>query len=310
MTQHQLSNKFNDSGIKMFKLLNLLYQGEAEFKDVIQIFLDDKTSNSNANVNLCKYLNSLKVFGIRVEKYKDKYKAYNLPYTYNFSKEELEAVQKIKNCSDLILSKKAKPDFDKFMDALTARFDDETQQIAKEVETDEELDFSFFFRSIKDKLAECERYIFDSQILNITYIEKGTKEAKISGKPTDIIYGKRNASLRIYNNKTQQLYDIPIKSIRSVEQTPQRTEIPATDTVHVVFKLSGRLAKNYRLRENEYSRGIDPFDGRLVVVNKNEDISELLHRLMRYGTGCEVTNPKFVRQKMIELIDETIENYS
>ncbi len=310
MTQHQLSNKFNDSGIKMFKLLNLLYQGEADFKDVIQIFLDDKTSNSNANVNLCKYLNSLKVFGIRVEKNKDKYKAYNLPYTYNFTKEELEAVEKLRSCSDLILSKKAKPDFDKFLEALTARYDDETQMLAKEVESDEEFDFSFFFKSIKDKLSECEQYIADNQILNISYTDKSGKLVKVSGKPIDILYGKRDARLRMYNSKSQQVFDIQIKNIRSIEQTPQKSEMPVLDSVQVVFKLSGRLAKNYRLRENEYSRGFDPFDGRLVVVNKNEDISELLHRLMRYGSSCEVTNPKFVREKMIDLIDKTIENYS
>ena len=310
MTQHQLSNKFNDSGIKMFKLLNLLYQGEADFKDVIQIFLDDKTSNSNANVNLCKYLNSLKVFGIRVEKNKDKYKAYNLPYTYNFTKDELEAVEKLRSCSDLILSKKAKPDFDKFLEALTARYDDETQMLAKEVESDEEFDFSFFFKSIKDKLSECEQYIADNQILNISYTDKSGKLVKVSGKPIDILYGKRDARLRMYNSKSQQVFDIQIKNIRSIEQTPQKSEMPVLDSVQVVFKLSGRLAKNYRLRENEYSRGFDPFDGRLVVVNKNEDISELLHRLMRYGSSCEVTNPKFVREKMIDLIDKTIENYS
>ena len=310
MTQHQLSNKFNDSGIKMLKLLNLQYQGEADFKDVIQIFLDDKTSNSNANVNLCKYLNSLKVFGIRVEKNKDKYKAYNLPYTYNFTKEELEAVEKLRSCSDLILSKKAKPDFDKFLEALTARYDDETQMLAKEVESDEEFDFSFFFKSIKDKLSECEQYIADNQILNISYTDKSGKLVKVSGKPIDILYGKRDARLRMYNSKSQQVFDIQIKNIRSIEQTPQKSEMPVLDSVQVVFKLSGRLAKNYRLRENEYSRGFDPFDGRLVVVNKNEDISELLHRLMRYGSSCEVTNPKFVREKMIDLIDKTIENYS
>ena len=294
----------------MFKLLNLLYQGEADFKDVIQIFLDDKTSNSNANVNLCKYLNSLKVFGIRVEKNKDKYKAYNLPYTYNFTKEELEAVEKLRSCSDLILSKKAKPDFDKFLEALTARYDDETQMLAKEVESDEEFDFSFFFKSIKDKLSECEQYIADNQILNISYTDKSGKLVKVSGKPIDILYGKRDARLRMYNSKSQQVFDIQIKNIRSIEQTPQKSEMPVLDSVQVVFKLSGRLAKNYRLRENEYSRGFDPFDGRLVVVNKNEDISELLHRLMRYGSSCEVTNPKFVREKMIDLIDKTIENYS
>jgi len=311
ITQRRISNKYNDSGLRMFKLLTLLFQGEASFKDVIKIFVDCEKSNScNANVILCKYLNSLKVFGIRVEKIKHKYHAYNLPYAYNFTREELEAIQKIKNCSELVLNENVKKQFDKFMSALEIRFDDETQQIATEIDSEDEFDFSFFFKDMKDKIEECEKYIEDNQILDVVYIDKTTEEKRIFGKPLELNYDKRNASLRIYNSKDSAIYDISINSIRSITQTPQKSGMPVAPAAPVVFKLSGRLAQNYKLRPNEYSKGIDAFDGRLVVVNRNEDISELLHRLMRYGTNCEVTNPKNIRNQMEELLDKTLANYS
>ena len=305
----ELSTKFNDSGIKMFQLLSLLCQGEAGCKDVLHIFMDETVSPGNANVNLCKYLNSLKVFGIRVEKIKDKYHAYNLPYTYNFTKEELESIQKIKNCSKLILSDKAKQKFDKFISALEIRYDSETQQIATELACDDDLDFSFYFKNLKEKFDEFEQYIEDNQILEITYVEEGNEEKKVTGKPIDLIFEKRKALIKIYNHRDSKLYDIPLDNIRSVIQSPQKSGMPVANTTSVVFKLRGRLAQNYKLRPNEYSKGTDS-SGNLIVVNTNEDISLLLNRLMRYGTNCAVCTPVAVKEQMKELLDKTIANYS
>ena len=305
-------SKFNDSGIKMYRLLTLLFQGDPTFKDIIEIFMDgeEKPSANNANVCLCKYLNSLKVFGIRVEKISDRYHAYNLPYSYGFTKAELCALQQLKSCSDIILSQKTKANFDSFIAALELRFDDRTQRMALELNSDEKFDFSFFFTNMKEKIELCEKFISDSLNLDIIYTVSNGEEKKIYGKPIEINYGKRYAALQIYSMKEARLFNIPIIGIRSVIQSPQKSAANVVDTAPVVYKLSGRLAQNYKLRENEYSRGLDPFDGRLIVVNKNEDIETLLHRLMRYGTSCEIRTPKAVRDEMTQLIKKTIENYS
>ena len=308
----KMPSKYNDSGIKMYQLLTMLFQGDTAFKDVIKLFMDgeEKPSANIANVNLCKYLNSLKVFGIRVEKLQDKYHAYNLPYSYGFTKEELYAIQKMKSCSEIILSKKAKTDFDRFINSLELRYDDETQRLAAELHSDEKLNFSFFFKHMREKLDLCEKFINDSQHLEVIYVKSDGIEKKICGKPIEINYDKRYASLRLYSSKDARLYDIPIISIRSAIQSPKKSTETVVDTAPVVYKLSGRLAQNYKLRENEYSRGLDPFDGRLIVINKNEDIETLLHRLMRYGTSCEIRTPKAVRDEMKQLIEKTVENYS
>ena len=70
----RLSEKYNDSVIKMFKLLTLLLHGEADFKDVIEIFADENDGViQNSHVILNKYLNTLKIFGIKITKQKNKY---------------------------------------------------------------------------------------------------------------------------------------------------------------------------------------------------------------------------------------------
>ena len=69
-----------------------------------------------------------------------------------------------------------------------------------------------------------------------------------------------------------------------------------------------RLAKTYKLKENEDSAGLNQ-DGELIVINKEGNFEKLLHRLMRYSSDCELVSPKFLRNEMIKMINDTIENY-
>ena len=199
--------------------------------------------------------------------------------------------------------------FDKFINALEIRYDSETQQIATELDSDEDLDFSFYFKNLKEKFDEFEQYIEDNQILEVTYTGEGNEEKKVTGKPLDLIFEKRKALIKIYNHRDSKLYDIPLENIRSVFQSPQKSGMPVANTTSVVFKLRGRLAQNYKLRPHEYSKGTDS-SGNLIVVNTNEDINSLLHRLMRYGTNCAVCTPVAIKEQMKELLDKTIANYS
>ena len=46
-----------------------------------------------------------------------------------------------------------------------------------------------------------------------------------------------------------------------------------------------------------------------VIVNKNEDLGQLVSRMMRYGNECEICSPRFLREEMIERINKTLDNY-
>ena len=76
----------------------------------------------------------------------------------------------------------------------------------------------------------------------------------------------------------------------------------------IVFRIKNRLARNYKLRDWERLDKIEG-DGSHVIVNKNEDLNNLLKRIMRYGTECEIISPKFMREEMIELINRTLAKY-
>jgi predicted DNA-binding transcriptional regulator YafY len=93
-------------------------------------------------------------------------------------------------------------------------------------------------------------------------------------------------------------------SIARLPQMVNKVEMSST----VVYKLKNRLAKTYKLKENEYSDGFDE-QGNLVVINKNETQDKLLQRLMRYSFNCEIISPKALRQEMIKRINQTISQY-
>ena len=65
----KLTEKYNDSCIKIFEFIKMLYNGEVEFKTVLDHFSDGQyDGTSNTHVTLNKYLNTLKIFGIKVKK--------------------------------------------------------------------------------------------------------------------------------------------------------------------------------------------------------------------------------------------------
>ena len=61
----------------------MLYDGDVEFADVIELFSDGNyDGTSNTHVTLNKYLNALKIFGMKVKKLTSKEiqnKIYNCP---------------------------------------------------------------------------------------------------------------------------------------------------------------------------------------------------------------------------------------
>lgn len=105
----RLSEKYNDSVLKIFQLLKLLSAGEVPFSDVINIFADEVDGvKSNSHVVLNKYLNTLKIFGLKVKKKKSMYYLINTPFSMELDEEELKAVLLLKSASELLPEGKAK----------------------------------------------------------------------------------------------------------------------------------------------------------------------------------------------------------
>ena len=304
----KLTAKYNDSCIKLFEFIKMLYEGDVEFKKVINHFSDGEyNGKSNTHVTLNKYLNAMKIFGIKVKKINHKYKMLSSPYKIKFDIDDLKSIKILKQAGDILPEGKNKTNFEDFIRALEIRFDDSAQNICRVENSTQNLDLEFSNSEITDQLKYCAKLCKDKQKLEIIYTDDKGGEINLLCSPIEQIYEKRKHCLKVLGNNGSRVYDIPTDNIKSIKQLPISSSTQAIPTT-VVYRIKNRLAKNYKIRDWERLDKIE-YDGSQVIVNKNEDLNLLLNRLMRYGTQCTIISPKFLKEEMIERINKTLENY-
>ena len=136
----------------------------------------------------------------------------------------------------------------------------------------------------------------------------GSKIHKVICSPKEINYSNGKAYISVFNHINRQNFEIPIDGVLEIKEVPtisKNTLFPTT----VVFQIKEGLAKSYQLKECETTDGIINHEGWLTVINHDEDIDELIQRLMRYQSNCRVVSPKNVKERMIAAIDNTLANY-
>ncbi len=304
----RMSSKYNDSCLKMFQFLKLLTQGPVDFNVVLDIFSDETTEGkSNPHVALNKYLNTLKIFGIKVQKKQNKYYLLSSPYKINLNADDLTSLNIIKNALELLPNGKHKKNIETFIKNLEIRFSEETQATAKAINSTQNLDYTFNFSELKEQIKQCEEYCQQNHKLEITYTDIKGKLNHIICSPVELKYQKRKICICVNIQNEGRIVEIPIDNIKSINQLPSTNNNQITTTT-ITFKLKNRLAQNYKLREWERIEKFEP-NGDIIVVNKNEDQDLLLRRLMRYGNSCVILYPKFIKERMLELINKTLENY-
>ena len=302
------NKKLNDGCLKIFRLLKLLYEDKADYSSVIEIFKGDlnEQSTNNIQVVLNKYMNALKIFGIKVVKVNNKYKLLNSMYFVDLSLEDLKSINILANSIKDFPDEDITQEITELLNSIKFRMNNKDKNTLNNLSNNTNYDFKFYYADLKEQLKQCKEICKLGHIVYILYLQNG-EETRCKCTPRDVIYDSKTAYLQIYDLTSRQNIEIPINNILSINKLPQLSnsiEMPTT----VVYKLKNRLAQTYKIKENEYSTGHDE-DGNLIIVNKNEPFDKLLHRLMRYSFNCEIISPKYMRDDMIKLINETLNNY-
>lgn len=292
----------------MFTFIKELYLGDVDFKWTIDLFSDGQyDGTSNTHVTLNKYLNALKIFGIKVKKVNGKYRMLSPLYKIKLDAEDVKSIITLKKACEIMPNGKNKSFCEEFIKELEIRFDETAQSIAEVEDNTQSLNLAFYHSEMIEQVKLCEKYCQDQHKLELIFTNDKGDEINLLGSPLETIYKKRRVCLKMVGNNGSRVYEIPIENIKSLKQLPSsssKTSVPTT----VVYKVKNRLAKNYKLREWEKLQDINS-DGSVVIVNKDEDFNLLLNRLMRYGTECEIVSPKFIKDEMIDLINKTLSNY-
>lgn len=304
----KLPEKYNDSCVKMFEFLKLLTEDKADYESVINLFSNNSNDiKSNPNVTLNKYLNALKIFGIKIKKYKNKYHLLNSPYTLDLSSKDIEIIKFLTDFMEVFPEGKSKNNFFSLLKNIEIRYSEATRNLIQKTDVNADFNFKFYFEEYKEIIENCEKFCIDKFKLEIKYRNTKNHEVTIQAVPRELKYFKRKICFSVFNQSISQICDIPVTDIVEIKQLPIVTGDTFVSTT-VVFKLKSRLAKTYKLKEGETSQGYDE-NKHLIIINKNEDHETLLKRLMRYGIECEIISPKPFKEKMKELIINTLSNY-
>ena len=298
----------------MFKFLNLLYKNEAEYESVYEIFksdiirenevYDDKKLNNLVQVVLNKYINALRIFGVKIKKEKNKFKLESSLYISEYSIDNIKAMSILTSANINIPDKDINKNISELVNNIVLRMDIQRRNILNSLLG--KYNFIFYFTNIKDQIEQCKKYCKDNVLLEINYINK-KKEERCICKPKEIKYTIKTAILSCYEVKKKEIIEIALPNIISIDELPNRTT-SFESTTTVVYKLTGRLAKTYKLKENEKLDKIE--EDSITIINTGEPRDKLFARLMRYADLCKIITPKYIRSDMINLINDSLKNYN
>ena len=302
------NKKLNEGCLKIFHLLELLYNDKADYDSVVSIFKDeiDETSVNTIQVNLNKYFNTLKIFGIKIKKENNKFKLLSSLYSMNFTIEDLKAISLLTTSVNSFPDIDLTQDVNEFLQSLEARMNNEDKNKLNELKQNTPTDNSFYYTDLREQIKECEQVCKENCKITVIY-KKRKKEIRCNCTPKDVVYDSKNAYLKVHDYIKHNLIEIPINSILTIIKSPSVASTIEMNTT-VIYKLKNRLAKTYKLKEDETSEGFDE-DGNQTIINKSGNIDNLIPRLLRYSYDCEIISPKHLREEMKRIINETISLY-
>ena len=302
------NKKLNEGCLKIFHLLELLYNDKADYDSVVSIFKDeiDETSVNTIQVNLNKYFNTLKIFGIKIKKENNKFKLLSSLYSMNFTIEDLKAISLLTTSVNSFPDIDLTQDVNEFLQSLETRMNNEDKNKLNELKQNTPTDNSFYYTDLREQIKECEQVCKENCKITVIY-KKRKKEIRCNCTPKDVVYDSKNAYLKVHDYIKHNLIEIPINSILTIIKSPSVASTIEMNTT-VIYKLKNRLAKTYKLKEDETSEGFDE-DGNQTIINKSGNIDNLIPRLLRYSYDCEIISPKHLREEMKRIINETISLY-
>lgn len=283
------AQKRHNSCVRVLEFLKLLTQNDVCLNNIYENS-QEKFKNIEATETFLKYINTLYISGLKVEKVGKKYSLCNALSTINFSQNEFDLLFQIyKNFNNCCISSD-KEDFDLFFtDMFKFLYQEDKAVFLKKIE-------NLKMNSQQEVLAQKTQYyqnlVLLKQKLKIIY----NNESFIA-EPRDIEIENENIYLIVYKPQDANIMKILTDNIRNIEVLPAKIKsFGITETV--VFEVYDRLAVNYRLRDCERIQTFS--ENKKVIINCGEDRKHLIRRLLKYGENCKVLLPKTFKAEFLK----------
>lgn len=301
------NNKRNETSIRVFETLKLLSTKSLSIQEIIQNFeKSDPQNRIYTSEVILKYINTLKVFGFKFEKDKEKYVLINCYPRIDLDLQELSALNTLKETSANFPEETVKQRAINLIEEVEHKLSDEAVDKKRELKKPN-IYLSNKFLNERQTISNLEKLITDELKIKLTYKNNRHDTETIDVAPKELTFIKNTALFSVYSQTKSSIIKLKLKDIIDIKQLPQKvspTIIPKSST----FLLKDRLAKAYILKEHERVLTTNT-DGSIVIVNQGEDIKYLLKRLIRYGELCEILSPKELRAEMKNTINAMLDSY-
>lgn len=300
-------NNTTFAAYRVFETLAFLMKQPANVPEITQHLesLETIGERNYSKALIYKYLSTLKFAGIELKRHKCRYEIGKLPFRLNLSNEDVTALSILKALLKVTAEKNIIKEVNKFFYQLNMRIDFEKNPYKDEIK-----ECKNKITLTKEQIKEVKKYEElqkEDLRFKITYKNILNETTSVICEIIEAYTENNNVYLKVYNTLQGCFLVLNTKQIEDIEETPQKNTHRYFSST-TVFKLKGKLAKRYTLREEEQALGFDQ-DGCLTVASKQEPKEDLFLRLMRYGNNCEVVSPKSDRETMHSLITETLKNY-
>lgn len=288
-----------NSGLRIFDIIEILMSSPSSRREICEL-LNRKGIKADTKT-ITKYIRTLKLAGFDIRVENKKFQVYKTPFTTSLTKEEKDGLMAVMALLNNFFKGGANRDCKLIEEKLRNIFalknnleiNIENKPIDFNFEADENLSFN---------IMKLSKYLMEDNVkLKIKYEKK-----RYIIFPKEIKY-KRNGVFLYAYNKTKEKNSIfrvdLITDIKFIEYV--NPEFPTTGK-QTIFKITGRLKKNYILREGEVAKYMED---EVYVTNVYEDKEELFNRLIKYGKYCEVTYPESDRKKFKNKIKNLIKHY-
>ena len=285
-----------NSGTVIFDVIKVLQSAPKSREEFCQKLKERNLSTDNDTIT--KYVRTLRELDFDVVYRNGAFQLIKTPFKYKIENEEIEGLEIAISLLRELFKGKIEPREKDFEEKMLNLFDFDKNLIkTKEANT-------LKFKKTKTasyNIFKLNQYILNPAILKIQYFKK-----EFLILPKELKYQKNGVFLIAYNKTEEKIQKFKVNLIVNLKFQGYLNDEFEFLKQETVFKISGRLIKNYILREGEIAHYKEDC---VLVTNFVEEKEELFSRLLKYGKYCEVVYPEKDRQIFIQKLKDLIEHY-
>ena len=286
-TDNYIPVKRNLSSTQVLKTLSVLMEGNYTMSELIHKLNENEDMPVFNNSVVSKYINTCRFCGIEILKLNNHYIVANIPFGMDISSPEHNLMVFIKNEAQKRLTTNAYKCFEHFLEGI--------YRYSNKVFPGNEKNI------YENTKSYFEKAIIDSRKVQITLRDKSSLKCI----PVDIQEHNNKTYFRVIYDDKEKL--ILKDKVTGVSVLNDRCRVKKRNE-NVIYKLTGKLAYNYNIRENEKMIA-DNLPESVTIINYEENRDILIPRLLRYGELCEIISPSELREEIKSIVHNALANY-